>query len=151
MRSNSVYISAVKFTPAPARRRADLVRFFRARTLKPYGIQAFRKSQPVKSAVPLSRSVSRRLSRWFVCIFSGLGRLSRCPAHNLTRMYMHPHTRHSIGTTGTAGQLCLLLSFSLLNQRVKERKICPAGCPALSRGSVLIKKTNKIWGFYCHE
>jgi hypothetical protein len=154
MRKNNA-LRAVNFVAnsalAPTRRALRTTRFPRAHSLKPYGFHSFRKSQSAFSTVPLSRSLSRSLSRWFVCTFSGLGRLSRCPGQPLTHAHMHLRTRGCSGTCGTAGQLRPLSSFSVLNQMVRKMNDCPGVCPGLSRRSSMIGKTNKIWGFYYHD
>lgn len=124
------------------------VRFCVSPALKPADFQSFRKSQPLKSSVPLSRSLSRSLSRWFVCIFNGLGGLSRCPAQYLTHVHTHMRTWKRSGTSGTAGQCVIILSFIQFNQRVNKNKDCPADCPAVVGGAGQMQKTHKIQGFY---
>lgn len=135
---------------APTRRAAARAAFFAPLTLKPQGIQSFRKSQAFQGAVPLSRSLSRSLSRWFVNVISGLGGLSRCPAHCLIHVHAQARARRSLRDSGTAGQHSLFLSFILLNQIDRRIKYCPVACPAAAGFAGQRAKANKIRGFYSY-
>lgn len=105
-------------------------------------------------AVPV---LSRRLSRWFVFVVSGLGGLSRCPGEKRFPYMCVRMCAHDSGTAVQAGQRDYSSFFSILSNNINKidnNRSVPQSVPVLSRTSSFPAKSlkmNKIMGFYCHD